>query len=211
MQTQGVSLIINTACGDAVVGSRSNPFRTASYASRAALLEKVVLPRCTGFDDVIVAGSIPPKLDEAFPDVRFVDVQPARRDRWDALLQREVGARFASGHILVFCHDDHAPGEGLADYLRNLPLDVDILVPNRVHLKTGATLINGRERPGLEPYMGGHCYAMRRWIWAAVPLTNAPDEFWDIYLTPLWKKAGANIVWDDSVCHYDCEALEGEL
>jgi hypothetical protein len=121
-------------------------------------------------------------------------------------MQREHGARLTTGDIIVFCHDDHAPGDGLADYLRTLTPDVDIVVPRRVHLLTKATLNNGSE----QKYMGGHCYAMRRWIWATVPLTSAPDEYWDTHLTQIWTTAGATISWTDAVCHYDCEATPEE-
>jgi hypothetical protein len=201
-----VSLIINTACADSIVGDRQNPFRSARYRDRARLLEHEVLPRCGGFDEIVVSGVFPMSLADRFPSVRWVAVPQQRRDRWDALNQREVGARFVSADILVFCHDDHAPGAGLADYLRMLPPDVDILVPRRVHLITGAVLNNGKA----DGYMGGHCYAMRRWIWATVPLTAAPDEFWDTYLTPIWRTAGAKIVWSEEALHYDCEATETE-
>jgi len=202
-----VSLIINTACGDPIIGERRNLYRSATYQQRIDLLATQVLPRVQGFDEVIIAGVFPKLLTEQFPDFRFVHVPAQRHDRWDALAQRETGARWATGDILVFCHDDHAPGETLADYLRSMPPTTDILVPKRVHLKNGASMNNGRA----DGYMGGHCYAMRRWIWASIPLTTAPDEFWDIYLTPLWRTAGASIVWTDDACHYDCEALEGEL
>jgi hypothetical protein len=201
-----VSLIINTACADPQVSARRNPFRAATYAERASLLENDILPRAKNFNEVIVSGAFPSTLPDRFPAARFVHAAAQRYDRWDALHQREVGARFASGDILVFCHDDHASGEALADYLRRLDGGVDIVVPKRIHLKTGATLNNGR----VDNYMGGHCYAMRRWIWASCPLTSAPDEFWDTYLTPIWKKAGANIIWTDDASHYDCEAATNE-
>jgi hypothetical protein len=171
------------------------------------LLSQEILPRTADFDEVILAGTIPPALLGDFPSIRYVPVPPRRRDRWDALVQREAGARLATGDILVFCHDDHAPGPNLAAFLRDLPPHVDILVPQRLHLRTGAVLNNGR----VDGYMGGHCYAMRRWIWAACPLTSAPDEYWDTYFTPLWQKAGANIVWSEEVTHYDCEALDTEM
>jgi hypothetical protein len=166
-----------------------------------------ILPRSVGFDEVVVAGEFPSQLKERFPHVRFVAVPSQRRDRWDALFQREAGARFVTGDILVFCHDDHAPGEGLAEYLRKMAPTVDILVPKRVHLRTRAVLNNGRA----DGYMGGHCYAMRRWIWASVSLTVAPDEYWDIYLTSIWKDLGAKIQWTEEALHYDCEAAETEL
>ena len=203
-----VSIVINTACGDAEAAGRHNEYRSAAYSTRAELLRQHVLPACTGFDEIIVAGIFPPELRKEFPHVQFVDVPPVRRNRWDALHQRDVGARYSTGDVVVFCHDDHAPGETLAAYLREMPQTTDILVPQRLHMKTRQPLINGRER--LPPYMGGHCYAMRRWIWAALPLTAAPDEYWDIVLTPMWQQLGARIVWDDSVVHYDCEATETE-
>lgn len=202
-----VSLVINTACADPIIGDRTNPYRVSPYRQRAAILENDVLPRTSGFDEVIVAGVFPSDMPEKFPDIQFVWVEPQRHDRWDALTQREEGARLSTGDVIAFCHDDHAPGESLADCLRSLPADVDILVPKRVHLMTGASLNNGRA----DNYMGGHCYAMRRWIWAKIPLTVAPDEYWDIYLTPLWRAAGATIAWTDVAVHYDCEAREHEL
>ncbi|MGO9836801.1 MAG: hypothetical protein ACLP1X_21620 [Polyangiaceae bacterium] len=170
-------------------------------------MEKEILPRSLGFDEVIVVGIYPASIADRFPGVRFVAVPSQRRNRWDALFQREVGARFATGDVLVFCHDDHAPGEGFARYLHELPSDVDILVPKRIHLKTGLVLNNGEA----DGYMGGHCYAMRRWIWASVSLTLAPDEYWDTFLTPMWKNVGARIAWTDDIVHYDCEAAETEV
>jgi hypothetical protein len=94
----------------------------------------------------------------------------------------------------------------MAEYLRASLGQVDILVPKRVHLKTRAVLDNGKTGN----YMGGHCYAMKRWIWASVPLTAAPGEYWDTYLTPVWRSLGATIAWTDDVVHYDCEATEIE-
>jgi hypothetical protein len=199
-----ISLIINTACADSVVGKKASPAHNALYEARQEILRKETIPRAKDFDEVIVAGVFPDEFRKEFPRVRFVPVPPQKRDRWDALLQRDVGARFATGDVLVFCHDDHAPGETLPDLCRNLYPEVDILVPKRIHLATGEEINNGRE----QGYMGGHCYAMRRWIWAEVPLTSAPDEYWDIYLTPVWQKAGARIVWTNRACHYDCESKE---
>ena len=197
-----VSIVINTACADPFSQDRGSPAHGLPYKRRIEILKDETIPRSKDFDDIIVAGSYPESLPRLFPHVRFVPVMGEKHDRWDALLQRETGARYASGGVIVFCHDDHAPGENLADICRALPPKVDILVPKRIHMKTGQEINNGRE----EGYMGGHCYAMRRWILAEVPLTTAPDEFWDIWLTPVWRKKGANIVWTDRACHYDCES-----
>lgn len=150
-----VSLIVNTACADPVIAERRNPFRSAPYKNRAALLAEEILPRCSGFAEVIVAGVFPDWMPRSFPLVDFIHVAPVRHDRWDALVQREAGARYSSADVFVFCHDDHAPGEGLG--ARAAGMDADILVPRRVHLRTSATLNNGKA----DGYMGGHCYAMR--------------------------------------------------
>lgn len=202
------SLIINTN----YYADGGNLYRAAPYVAREKLLADT-LSRVDifGFDEVIVAGVFNPELGNKFQSVRFVSVPPTVENRWDALMQREVGARFASGDILVFCHDDHSPANSLdgipfAATLKTLGEEWDILVPKRKHKQTGEELTNGR----LEGYMGGHCYAMRRAAWATVPLTNAPNEFWDTFLTQVWLNLGFKIVWTDKLVHVDLEAVAGE-
>jgi hypothetical protein len=203
------SLIINTACGDAMVVGKKNPYRSRRYGERAELLRSEVIPRAerAGFSEIIVAGMFPQSLAEEFPRLLWVVVPPQRNNRWDGLYQREMGARFATGDTLTFCHDDHYPGEGYAYSLDAVPDPWDILIPRRIHAETGATLNNGEA----DGYMGGHCYTQRRWTWAALPLTTAPDEWWDIWLSPRWKQLGAQFLYTDALQHYDCEALEDEL
>ena len=208
--TPRVSFIVNTACGDPIVGPQHNPYRSLAYSERARILAEEILPRADreNFDEIIVAGIFPHSL-EVFPRVRFVNVAPMYRDRWDALPQREAGARYASGDILVFAHDDHAPGNGLVKALQELPKDVDVLVPKRIHQKTGAILING----GAEGYVGGHYVAMRREVWAKTPWTDAPHEdrfLWDVFLSKRWQEEGARICWATTAFFLDCEATESE-
>ena len=209
--TPRISFIINTACGDPIVGPQRNPYRSLAYQERARILAEEILPRAgrESFDEVIVAGAFPHALMQQFPRVRFVSVDAVYRDRWDALPQREMGARYASGDILVFAHDDHAPGDGVVRTLRGLPEDVDVLVPRRIHQKTDAILING----GAEGYVGGHYVAMRRKVWARTPWTDAPHEdrfLWDVWLSREWQQGGAHICWTEEAFFLDCEATETE-
>lgn len=196
-----ISLIYNTACMDKVVRERNNHYRQASYAEREELLSKA-LRGVTGFDEVIVAGTF--KEGDGY---RYVPVTPYVRDRRDALWQREWGARYSTGDILVFSHDDHELGEGFAETLREM-LDEpwDLLVPQRRHSKTQEKLENG-EAAG---YMGGHALVMRRWLWAEVPWVSVDTEWWDVTMTRLWEEAGGRIVWTDRLVHYDIEAMENE-
>jgi hypothetical protein len=201
------TLIINTASGADDALLKGNPYRKEAYAKRAELLATRILPSVLeddGWDEVIVAGIIPISLVEQFPNISFLHLPPVRNDRWDALAHREMAARHACGDLLVFCHDDHLPisGKGLKDH----DPYYDILVPRRAHGMTGVTMNNGRA----EGYMGGHCYVQRRWSWARLPLTSAPDEYWDTVLTEAWKQMGASIVWTNKLVHYDLEATAGE-
>jgi hypothetical protein len=202
------SLIINTACGDAHTAGNRNPYRSARYGERASLLADHILPavHTCGFNEVLIAGVFPQRLAAAFPEFSWVVVPPQRRNRWDGLLQREMGARFATGDTLTFCHDDHSPAESYAYALDSVNEPWDILVPRRIHATTREELNNGRA----DGYMGGHCYTMQRWLWAALPLTTAPDEWWDIWLTPRWLQLGAKMVYSDTITHYDLEATPDE-
>lgn len=196
-----VSIIFNTCCMDTRARFKRNDFRSALYVERAALL-KETLKGLSGFDEVIVAGNF-----EEGEGYRYVEVPPYFHDRRDALRQREAGARFAKGDLLVFSHDDHAPGENFAYQLRDIANEEwDILVPRRVHFQTKAELNNGK----VDGYMGGHLLAMKRWIWAKVPWTSLNTEWWDVSMTRLWREAGAKIVWNDGLIHYDMEASSDE-
>lgn len=203
------SLIINTASGDPEAASRQNPYRQARYAEREASLREILSRAGSyGFDEIIVAGLWPSGLASDFRDITWVQVAPQRHNRWDGLLQRETGARFATGSTLTFCHDDHLPCDGYGKKLEGLSGEAwDLLVPERFHATTGKKLNNGQQ----DGYMGGHCYTMRRWLWAALPLTSAPDEWWDIWLTPRWLELGAKMVYSDVLQHHDLEATAEEL
>jgi hypothetical protein len=200
-----ISLVVNTAAGDPRSAGGHNPFRSARYAERRRLLREEVLPAAfeAGLDEVLVAG-----VWEDGEGYRYVPVAPRRRDRADGLQQREVGARHATGDILVFSHDDHALGADFGPTLRGLAADPtwSLLVPRRVHAITGADLENGRK----EGYMGGHVLVMRRWLWAAVPWTSVDTEFWDVPLTHRWRGAGGEIRFEDSLIHLDVEASAEE-
>ena len=201
-----ISLIINTACKDPAVAGASNMYRSGSYGARYGILKDRVLPAVTtaGFDEVIVCGVFEP--GEGY---RYVPMQPRWRDRRDALHQRDLGASYATGDLLVFCHDDHTPAPGFVEVLQQIALDPDwdLLVPKRLHALTSAELENGRALD----YMGGHCLVMKRWLWAEVPWTSVNTEWWDVSLTRLWREAGAKIIWNDELVHLDLEAELTEL
>lgn len=222
-----ISYIINTAASDPWVHG-GNPHRQAAYRSRQALLRDKVLPAALeqGFDEIIVAG-----VYESGSNYRYLPVVPRYRDRRDALVQREQGARHATGDILVFGHDDHMLGEGFCQTLRtnysigldtgvtdldNMPVYKappawDLLIPRRLHAITGATLNNGFEdSPNKASYMGGHVLVMKRWLWAEVPWTACDTEYWDTSMTRLWTEAGGKLVFADDLIHLDVEAAENE-
>jgi hypothetical protein len=198
-----LSLVINSAAKDPALKG-SNIHRLSAYSERLGLMRDKIIPTVVdaGFDEVIVCG-----VYEAGNGYRYVPMAPRRRDRRDALHQRDLGAAYATGDILVFCHDDHAPAHDFVEKLRSAAAEPwDILVPQRRHGITDAVLDNGKAAD----YMGGHCLAMRRWLWAEVPWTSVDTEWWDVPMTRLWREAGGKIAWSDELIHYDLEATENE-
>jgi hypothetical protein len=204
-----ISYIINSAASDPLVNTIGNPWRKVGYRRRYSLLKEQVLPAATaqGFDEVIVAGCF-----EAGAGYQYVPMEPRFRDRRDALWQREIGARYATGDVLVFGHDDHslAPDFEKALWDRCMTTDDfaawDLLIPKRIHGITGAELNNGKD----SGYMGGHVLVMKRWLWAQVPWTLVDTSFWDTTLTREWKAAGGKLVYADDLVHVDVEATEDE-
>lgn len=205
-----LSLIINTCVAHEGAGQTGNLYRSAPYTARLALLKDRILPTVltSGWDEIFVSGGVPISLAEEFRDPRltFLAMPPAKGNRWDALIQREIAARHSTGDILCFSHDDHLPPKAEEVQYAAEDLVWDILVPKRIHGVTGATMNNGKA----DGYMGGHSYLMRRSAWATYPLTKAPDEWWDLYMTNIWKSLGLSIVWTDALTHVDLEAKEGE-
>jgi hypothetical protein len=198
-----VSLIINTACGDPRIAGERNPWREYTYGDRVEMVHRIV-KECTDFDEIIVAGVFEPSAEGLYT---YVSITQQYGDRRDALLQREIGARHATGDVLVFTHDDHLPQAPWN--LHVLEEDGwDILVPKRIHGITGEELNNGKA----EGYMGGHTLCMKREAWAAVPwLTAIPPRTWDIPMTRIWRDAGLEIVWTDELISVDLEARENEV
>lgn len=189
------SLVINTCCMDPLAPKVRYGVRT--YRERRELLHDVILAHATdsGWDEVIVVGTFEPG-----DDYRYVSMQPIRRDRRDALWQRELGARLALGDTLAFSHDDHMFGEHTPDKLRDYEGPPwDLLVPRRVDL-AGNELNNGRAAG----YMGGHSLIMKRDLWAYVPWTSCDTEWWDIPMTRLWSQYG-KIVHTDALEHIDVD------
>ena len=201
-----ISLILNTACMDPIVASRSNTYRGKNYCSRADMLKETIsIVQDDGWDEIIVAGNYKPG-----DGYNYIEVLPATRTRADGLIQREVGARHSIGDILVFCHDDHRPHHSMPRILRKHygwgKNKNDLLIPRRYHGITGELLNNGQR----DNYMGGHCLVMHRSLWAQVPWTMTDMIFWDCVMTRLWREAGANLIWHDELIHYDLEASEDE-
>ena len=205
-----VSYIINTAAGDKAL-TGSNQWRSLPYSERARLLSEEVIPSALaeGFHEVIVAGTW--HDGEGY---KYVPVQPMFRDRRDALWQREIGARHATGDVLVFGHDDHKVAAGFRATLRhNYLADVtgptpewDLIVPQRLHGITNAVLNNGADKS----YMGGHILVMKRWLWAECPWTAVDTVYWDTSMSRIWREAGARIIFSDLLQHVDVEATEDE-
>lgn len=198
--SERVSLIINTACMAPHAAETKNPFRESAYSERAQLIKKII-HRGADFNETLVAGSY--KFGTGYT---YVNIQPVHADRRDALYQREMGARLSTGDILCFTHDDHLP-QFTADDVRAHDPDWDILVPKRIHGKTGDDLSNGRD----EGYMGGHTLLMRRDVWVVVPwLTIETARCWDLVMTDEWRKNGFEITFTDELVSVDLEAAEGE-
>lgn len=200
------SLIINTASLDARVNAGRNPWRSAGYQSRYRLLKDRVLPAALtqGFDEIFVCGAF-----EAGDGYEYIPVEPRYRDRRDALWQREMGGRYATGDVLVWLHDDHLVADNFVDVLRTEYLSNDswdLLIPKRLHGITGQELNNGKS----DNYMGGHCLVMRRGLWARCPWTMLDTIFWDTSMTRVWREAGGRLIWSDSLIHIDVEAAENE-
>lgn len=216
-----ISYIINTACTDPHVNAGRNRWRQAGYSERYRLLKEKVLPAALSqdFDEIIVCGNF-----ETGTGYQYVPMEPRYRDRRDALWQRELGARYATGDVLVFGHDDHAVASGFKSNLLNWIIGFDtevtdldnkpvyerkswdLLIPKRQHALTGAELNNGKA----DGYMGGHVLVMKRWLWAQVPWTTLDTEWWDTSMTRMWQEAGGKLVWADDLVHLDVEATENE-
>ena len=220
--SERVSLIINTACMAPHAAETKNPFRESAYSERAQLIKKII-HRGADFNETLVAGSY--KFGTGYT---YVNIQPVHADRRDALYQREMGARLSTGDILCFTHDDHLPQFSATDVLAH-DSDWDILIPRRVHGKTGARLPNGKiaieywdhtcdppRKDGetinwKQSYMGGHTLLMRRDVWVAIPwLTVETARCWDLVMTDIWLDEGFNIVYTDELISVDLEAEEGE-
>lgn len=213
-----LSFILNTAALDPRITNRHNPHRKHQYGLRKELVRTEILPTVLAddFDEVIVCGVFEP--GEGY---EYIELQPRYRDRRDALWQREIGFRRSTGEVLVFCHDDHRPSADFARTLREIPDgDWDILVPKRVHGRTGEELNNGHSKFSAldgrsenyieEGYMGGHCLVMRRWVPATIRWNCLDTEFWDLPMSDLWREAGAEIRWTDRLAHIDLEAGRSE-
>ena len=200
---------------DPLAGIFKSQWRKKPYAARIEILrETIALAQDDGWDEIIVAGQF-----EEGDGYKYVEVEPVFRNRSDGLIQREMGARYAIGDVLVFCHDDHRPGNDFANAIMHWEdepehylSDWDLLIPKRAHKLTGETLENGNheQNPKRESYMGAHCLVMKRWLWAEVPWTSVATTFWDHSMTRLWKEAGAKLVYADDLIHYDMEAEEDE-
>jgi hypothetical protein len=208
-----LSYIVTTASGDPAVAHQhgGGGIYAATLADRATLLREKILPATEGFDEVWVVGRYPQDLEDDFSDhVNFVHLAPLRRERIEAFRQREVGARFSTGDILVMSADDHALGKGFAKNLRKIvDEDWDLLTPRRVHALTGETLNNG----SAEMYSPWHCQVYKRHVWAQVPFTSFDTLWVDILLTQKWfddNEIDCKMVWDDRLEVLDVEAREDE-
>lgn len=203
-----VSLIINTACGDHIVAQVTGRYQSQPYGARVELLRNRILSAAIrdGFDEIILAGVVPDGF--SFPGVKIVNSPPQRRDKWDALIQRDTGAMYSMGDVLVFCHDDHMVSKGLVESLRVMPPDVDILVHPRVHGQSGELLNNGRT----DGYIGGHYCCVRRYVWKNRPWVSVEprdtDDAWDVGITRIWQEMGAKISWVDTLPFTDLEIVK---
>ena len=189
------SLIVNTCSLDVL--APKVVYGRCTYRERADLLRDKILPsaRQDGWHEIIVAG-----IFEEGEGYTYVKLDPIYRDRRDALWQRELGARHATGDVLAFSHDDHMFASLTPSLIQQHDPEWDLLVPKRVDC-AGTELNNGRDHD----YMGGHSLVMRRWLWARIPWTSVDTVWWDRSLTRLWRQEGGRIVFTDSLCHIDLD------
>ena len=181
----------------------------APMRERKALLEEEIIPAAiaSGFDELLVGGRSDPETVEMFPDVRFVEVEPQILDRREAFHIRDVCADLLTGDVCVFQTDDHRIEPGFLDQLKNIPVDWDVLTPQRLHGVTGEVLNNGEA----EGYSGFHCNIFRRWVWEKVPFQSVTIHYADVSMSRIWREQGAILAWTPLLTVTDLEIKEGQL
>ena len=213
MEAVRISRIISTACGDpdAYAQHGGGGIYSATMYDRQRMLRDEILPAdiAEGYDEIWVVGRYPDDLQTEFSDaVNFVFLPPMRLNRIEAFRQRECGARFSTGDIMVVGADDHKVGTGFVQTLREIADEDtwDVIQPKRVHGITGELLPDGQE----EGYSPWHCQVYRRWVWCMCPFTGIDTLWCDIIWPTHYREIGAKLTWDDRLTIVDVEAKEGE-
>jgi hypothetical protein len=213
-----VSLIITTACGDPLVAEqRGGHGQGQVHARRIEFLNERILPAALELgelDEVIVAGRPSNELRD-LPDVTYLWVPPARRDRSEALHIREIATRYSTGDILIYTADDHALSE---DFVGNMPTwDWDILTPVRINGADGNEMNSGDPASKWHNFGGyspAHCQVLKRHVWAGMNEKGWMNieglEAWDIPISTFWRNLGFELKWTDEIHAVDLEAREGE-
>jgi hypothetical protein len=211
-----ISMVITTCSGDpdAFQQQGGGGIYSATMYDRQRMLREELLPAAIaeGMDEIWVVGRYPKEIESEFEDdVNFVFLPPMRLNRIEAFRERECGARFSTGDLLVMSSDDHKVGPGFGTTLREIYDEDtwDIIQPKRIHGITGEELPDGRgeQFPDYSPW---HLQCYRRWVWAMNPFT-AIDTLWcDIDYPPIYEQIGAKLTWDERLVCIDVEAKEGE-
>jgi hypothetical protein len=179
--------------------------------SRIKLLEERILPQALtlGLDEIFVAGRPDESLEEVFPEVTFLHIDPLTRSREEALHIREVATRYSTADTLIYTADDHVLG---GQFVELLPTwDWDVLTPQRLHGVTDEELNNGRPDGPWDNWNGyspAHCQVLKRQVWAQVPWTSLHLTPWDVSITRLWRECKFKIVWTDEIHCVDLEIEE---
>lgn len=198
-----ISCVINTCALGPDGARRSSKGHGPSYAKRAEILRRVILPRLVGDPDVsevIVVGEWEP--GEGYT---YVHAPGPDHNVWDQCFQKAQAA--PRGDLVVYLCDDHLPDENFFSrlLLTWAPNKLwDILSPMR--------LVNGRSvNVGWnDGYVHAHCVVMRRNALNVCPwgdMFNHVRGTWalDVPMTALWRHRDLMIQTDYLLLTHDVE------
>jgi len=178
-----------------------------TMSERARLLDEEILPAAIAqdIDEIILVGRYPEALESKWKDrITMLTLPPMRLDRIEAFREREVGARWSTGDILIVSADDHKLTPDFISTLRSIAdEDWDLITPRRVHGQNLTTELNNGRADCYSPW---HVQVYRRPLWVQVPFTTYDTLWVDIVLPKLYDKLGAKMVWHDELTVIDVEA-----